>query len=174
MNKKKVLGFTLVELMITIAIVGILASMAVPSFQKMIERNRLKEVAEGLKSDLMWMRTEAIKQSCDLKIDFDNAVWDYTIYQPDATCSCPADGSDCNIKVITGSQFQNVTMGTASFMPGGISVVAFDFRRGTTNNNGGVILNTANYQLKVIVSQTGRVRVCSSDNTKSVIGYDAC
>ena len=81
-NKKQGVGFTLIELMITVAIAGILASLAVPSFSKMIERNRLKEAAEGLKSDLQWMRTESIKQSCNLQADFDNTAWNYEIYLP--------------------------------------------------------------------------------------------
>ena len=51
MHKKQDLGFTLVELMITVAIVGIVSSIAVPSFSRMLEQNRLKEVAGALKSD---------------------------------------------------------------------------------------------------------------------------
>ena len=81
MNKKYGLGFTLTELMITVAIIGIVASLAVPSFQDMIERNRLKEAVEGLKSDMMWMRTETIKRSCNLQVTFTPATWNYTIFR---------------------------------------------------------------------------------------------
>lgn len=80
MNKKQSLGFTLTEFMITIAIVGILASLAVPSFQRMIERNKLKKAAESLKSDLMFARTEAIKLSQDIivnRVTGNNGAWFY-------------------------------------------------------------------------------------------------
>jgi type IV pilus assembly protein PilE len=46
MNKKQQLGFTLVEMMITVAIVGILASIAVPNYKNSIRKSR-REDAKG-------------------------------------------------------------------------------------------------------------------------------
>ena len=43
-NKNK--GFTLIELMVTIAVLGIIAAMAVPSFQSVIQKNELKKGTE--------------------------------------------------------------------------------------------------------------------------------
>lgn len=177
-------GFTLLEAMIVVAIIGIIASIAVPSYQDVLERNRIKDAAESLRADLQWTRTEAIKKSCPLKVVFDNSVWNYKVYeldgvcpcQSDGTCTCPADGNDCVMKTVTVSQYPGVTMGTASFWNSG-STAWFDFRRGTTSHNGsyhngGVIFNTDKYQLKVVVSINGRVRICNSDSSKKVPGYD--
>jgi len=44
----KVKGFTLMELMITVAIIGIIASIAIPSYQDFINKSRRSEAHAGL------------------------------------------------------------------------------------------------------------------------------
>lgn len=163
MNKKRSLGFTLVELMVTVAIIGILASIAVPSYQDMIERNRLKEAVESLKSDMMFARTEAIKRSAiiNVAIDENGSDWCYGINDDNTACACGTAG-DCGIKAVAGNQFQGTSV-DADFSTN------FNFRRGTAGN-GTVIISSANYAARVIVSTMGRIRVCSSD----LGGYSAC
>jgi len=55
-------GFTLVELMITIAVAAILLMIGIPSFQNAINTSRLNGAANELLSDLMFARTSAISQ----------------------------------------------------------------------------------------------------------------
>lgn len=167
MNKKQGSGFTLIELMIAVAIVGILASLAVPSFSKMIERNRLKEAVESLKSDLMFARTEAIKQSTNIQVSLaiDGSSWCYGIDDDNTACDCSTAG-DCVLKTIDGSQFKGTALDADDNF-------TFDFRRGTSFA-GGSTLSTSNYSARVRVSNGGRVRVCSPDSTKVIGGYDAC
>ncbi len=58
MMRRQQQGFTLIELMIVVAIIGILASIAIPSFLRLQARARQSEVGTNLKSLFTSMRTQ--------------------------------------------------------------------------------------------------------------------
>lgn len=60
--KAKMHGFTLIELMVVVALVAIVASFAVPSFQTMIANSRLASSTNDLVGVLNFARTEAVKR----------------------------------------------------------------------------------------------------------------
>ena len=169
-NPYKNRGVTLVEVMIVIAIVGVIAGYAVPSYRGMIERNQLKQVAESFKSDMQFARTEAIKrnQSVFLSPTVGNAgTWCYGLNSA-AACTCGTAGS-CGIKTIAGNDFSNAVSLTAS-----TGDTEFDFRRGTPSATTDVTFATANYTARINVNETGRVLICTPSGTTGLPGYPDC
>ncbi|MCK5916966.1 MAG: GspH/FimT family pseudopilin [Cocleimonas sp.] len=67
-NNKKHNGFTLIEAMVTIAVAGILLSIAIPSFSKMIERNRVSSATNEFMSAMMLTRSEAVTRTIPISL----------------------------------------------------------------------------------------------------------
>src|SRR2546430_13780162 len=75
-------GFTLTELMVTVAVAGVLAMVAVPNMRTFLQNNRLSSASNDLLRSFYLARTEAIKHQANVVVC---AVADPTLAAP--TCS---------------------------------------------------------------------------------------
>lgn len=55
-------GFTVIEVLVVVAILGVLAALAAPSFRPIIEKWRVQQAVESMRSTLYYARSEAIKR----------------------------------------------------------------------------------------------------------------
>jgi type IV fimbrial biogenesis protein FimT len=76
-------GFTIVEVLVVVTILGLLAALALPSFQPLIERWRVKTTIEELQSSLYFARSKAIGLGGKI-----------AIVKNDVSGSCVSTGND--------------------------------------------------------------------------------
>ena len=88
-------GITLVETGVVTAIAAITVSTAVPSFNGLVETQRLAGAAAQLASDLQTTRIEAVLRHTPLRLSLQSADWGqcYVIHSGGAgDCTCGASG----------------------------------------------------------------------------------
>ncbi|NMM08469.1 GspH/FimT family pseudopilin [Polaromonas sp.] len=61
-------GFTAIEILVVVGIIGILAALAGPSFTPLIERWRVRQAVENMTSTIYYARSEAIKRGGNITV----------------------------------------------------------------------------------------------------------
>ena len=157
---KKTAGFTLIEMLIVLAILAIIATLTAPSLGLIVEKNAIRSVAESIKLDLQWTRTEAIKRSQDLTVSYNQAGGCYGIstqvLTSPITAQCVCTG--CDIKTVSALKDHNNLAFSALTFTETPTSPNFKFMRGTATA-GHLCINSQNLQFKVIVSALGRIRI---------------
>jgi len=143
-------GFTFTELMVTIAIVAILASLAIPNFIAWLPNYRLQSGAEDVQSTLQLARITAIKENATAKVEFNTANETYI-----ASVEKPGDP---------------VRIFRTGRMPAGVDIFSTDFNGGdfVEFDNQGVTLNNTdgNTQLINNSGRTKTIRVSITGNSR--------
>lgn len=158
-------GLTLVELMVTVAVLAVVAVIALPTFAGVSERARLRQAAETLAADLAEARFEAARSGRMLHVAIDGAPsgWCWSVGTTPG-CDCHVVDS-CQLKTERAAQHAGIELlgaQSGAFHP-----------EGTPQQRGGALFRSSRGEmLKVQVSGLGRASVCSPGH--QVPGYPAC
>lgn len=137
-------GFSLLEMMIVIIIVGVLAAIGIPSFSSWKEKQAVSNATNALLSHMKQARNLALAENRSVRITFSSSA--YT-FDADTTGSC----GPCRDEAIGYSQFSS----NLAISP---TTVRTFTSRGTVNS--GTITLTASGQSKsIIINVIGRAYV---------------
>ena len=187
-NIRRPKGFTLIELMITIAIAAILMTLAVPSFSLMINNSKITSKTNEFIGSLNLARSEALKRSNNVSMCKSNTT--YSACVSDGTIDSYSQNgwlifSDCNADGVVDN-----TVAAAACADGGVDTiikvgesndaVKIDYQMDflTYNLSGRIVQggdieipvetttsNTSIKKNKITINRIGRVRSCKVDGS---------
>ena len=188
-------AFTLIELMVVIAVVATLIMLVAPSFKRMIDTQRVRSVNAALVTDLQFARSEAASRNRRVFLRFDNsgsAVTCYVVLEgaspsfcdckrpPGTACTGPADIKE--IRTVHVDRALGLTVGiptsstqtTMGFDPatGRLLIAPLDVVQAAPGDFVIEVRNSSIGGLRTSVSPTGRPSVCTPSN--EISGAPAC
>lgn len=157
-------GLTLLELVIAIALVAVLASLAVPSMGARLDRQRVVSAAETLAADLNEARFEAARQGRTVHLLVQGGgEWCWSV-ATEAACPC-GQAQACELRASTPLR----QAGIASLEGSSLRITP----QGRPEVPGAITLQSQRgLRLRVAVQALGRAHVCSAG--PPVPGYPSC
>ncbi|WP_171966504.1 GspH/FimT family pseudopilin [Mariprofundus micogutta] len=139
--RRKEFGFTLIELMIVIVIIGILTGVAVPAFSDWRQKQAVRSASLSLLSHLKQARVQALAENRSVSVSFTSSS--YT-FDADTSGSC----GPCKDQVIPMGQFS----GVLSISP----TTTRTFSSRGTCNSGTVTLTAGSHTQNIVLNVIGR------------------
>ena len=138
---KKSSGFTLMELMVTIAIIGVTAAIAIPSVISYLPKHRMNGATRDVYSAMQYARLRAVKEKTHVVINFNAGADSYDVFIDDGRGGGTQkdntqNGAEPTIK--TGQMPVGVDMLASTLFSGGVPRTRFD-ARGLPNGVGGSV-----------------------------------
>jgi type IV fimbrial biogenesis protein FimT len=181
MNKRRQQAFTIIELMVVVAVLAVLALIAAPSLKDFMLVQRLKGINAQLVTDMQFARSEAVARNSLLRVVFRaNATMTcyslYTSINNSVRCDCQLGaGAACGANASEVRTVQIPLSQSVKVLPAGTSSgFAFDHVTGAiysipTDNFSvpitSFVINTsidATRTLSTTVARSGRPTVCAS------------
>lgn len=186
MFKNRHTGVTMIELIVVIAIVGIMAALAIPSFTMYFEKARVRGAADGVSGLLAQARSAAVKnnrQAIATKIGADDTWCVGATLAADprnlgdpmpvaVACDCSDNVPVCSIGTVRSDAAPGVTADAMAFS------IRFDQKTGGSVGFAAartdLTSTSGEYVLSVRAGATGQARVCRMPGTGVILGYPEC
>ena len=143
MNSKSRSGYSLIELIVTLALAAILAAIALPSWNKLLPSYQLNSSVRQVQSELQSIKMRAAGENVGFQFAYADGAASYSIKRDSALVATKP--------LPEGVMITNT--GVISFSP-----------RGTASGNRIRLQNSDGTCKQVVVSPTGRVRTCKPSN----------
>lgn len=185
-------GFTFIELLVVITLIGISLTLAIPSWDKVSQKRRVTNVTEQAAAFLAVAQGEAQKRNQPVSLAFSRSsaqTWcigaavglggcDCTETGADSAQYCALDGAQSSIQAAD-FPFVNLVQAIDSQPGGGDARVTFDPIRGILQPAGDSLQLTfesanGDLQLRLQLGPTGLLSICNPDADKVVSGYKTC
>lgn len=151
-------GFTLIELVVVVAIVAILVTIAGPSFVEQIGKRRIEGTASEMGMDLQYLRTESVTKNKPVRLITNQDGTGYRVEYVGSTSSAP-------VKEILLKNGMTVTPGTS---------ITYQPLRGMASGVANLTLSSTQTAetLRIVTTAVGGIALCSPDG--SFKGYPPC
>jgi len=143
-------GFTLIEMMIVLAIMGILSAIAVPNFRTYMAQRRLNGAAREVYGNLAATRTQSISENKWIALNIDNNH-QYTMFRDNNKNGTVDTGESITTKDLHPT-YHDVTFSTSS----GTVIIFYPNGTGSTGTLG---LTGSTGSKSITISSAGRIKI---------------